>query len=112
MWKTETVEVTGGIIFLTYIFDVSFSRVALEPLGYPYDGYAATSPFKGGLVFAERGGVIFFTFIFNLPFTLVALMPRGHFLLSVVTKESKNTLWDKESRSPFAEVLSFCLIRH
>ncbi len=28
--------------------------------GYPSDGYAATSPFKGGLVFAERGGLYLF----------------------------------------------------
>ena len=60
---------------------------------------------------AEDGAMCFFIFMFDESFTRDALMPRGHFLLSVVTKESKNTLLDKESRSPFAEVLSLCFIR-
>ena len=36
-------------------------------------------------------------------------MPLGHFLLSVVTKGSKNTLWCKESESRFAEDFNICL---
>ena len=58
------------------------------------------------------GRVIFFTYMFDISFTRDALEPLGLLLLSVVTKVSKNTLLDKESRSPFAQVLSFCFIKH
>ena len=54
--------------------------------------------------------VIFFTFMFDVPSTRVTLEPLG-LLLCPERQSKQNALLDKESRSPFAQVLSLCFIR-